>query len=107
MIDQREIGFLRGNRQDPAAVLQAGRHAILHEFHEGFDGREARVPCPGAIATLGLEMREKVQDQGRIEMLQTERRGRQMQTLAGEGEQQLKRIGIAVTCMRTGATLQG
>ena len=94
MIDQREVGFLRGNREDPAAVLQAGRHTILHEFHEGFDGREAGVPGPSTIATLGLEMGEKVHDQCRIEMLQTEGRRPQAQTLAGEGEQQLKRIGV-------------
>jgi hypothetical protein len=52
-------------------------------------------------------MREKVHDQRRIEMLQTQRRRRQAQTLAGEGEQQLKRIGVALTSLITGATLKG
>src|SRR5215471_7347190 len=107
MIDQREVGFLGGNRQDPAALFQTGWHAILYKFHEGFDGREARVPCPSAIAPLGLEMGEKGHDQYRIEMLQTEVRRPQAQTLAGEGEQQLKRIGVALTSLITGATLKG
>jgi hypothetical protein len=107
MIDQGEIGFLRGNRQDPATLLEAGRYAILHEFHEGFDGREACVPCPGAIAPLGLEMGEKVHDQRSIELLKGESRGHQMQALAGEGKQKLKRLGIAVTHMPTGTTLMG
>jgi hypothetical protein len=39
IIDQWQIGFLRGDRQHLAALLQAGRYAILHEFHEGFDRR--------------------------------------------------------------------
>jgi hypothetical protein len=52
-------------------------------------------------------MGEKVHDQSSIELLKVESRGRPMQALAGEGKQELKRIGIAVTRMRTGTTLMG
>jgi hypothetical protein len=52
-------------------------------------------------------MGEKVHDQSSIELLKGESRGRPMQALAGEGKQELKRIGIAVTRMPTGTTLMG
>jgi hypothetical protein len=51
-------------------------------------------------------MREKIHDQWGIKMLQTELGRPQVSPLAGEGEQQLQRIGVARAGMGTGAALK-
>src|SRR4030095_3907398 len=69
IMDQRLISFLLGDRKHPAALFEARRDAIFDEAHKGFDGSQARVAGTGTIAPLGLQMREKIHHQLRIEML--------------------------------------
>src|SRR5207244_6989180 len=95
-----------GYRQHPATLFEERRDAILDESYKGFDRSQTRVAGTGTIAPLGLKMREKIHHQMGIEMLQTQVRRGQSQPLAGEGEQQLKGIGVAVRGVLTGPQLQ-
>src|SRR4030095_5316158 len=60
----------------------------------------------GAVMALGLQIVEELHDQWRIELLQRQRRRRQLQARTGELEQELECIGIAVTGMVARPALQ-
>jgi hypothetical protein len=106
IMDQRLSGLLLGDRQPPAALFEARRDAIFDEAHQGFDGRQARVAGTGAMAPLGLQMREKIHPQLGLERLQTQGRRGQSQPRAGAGAQPLQGLGVARPGMVPGAARQ-
>ena len=72
----------------------------------GFIGDQSRIARAGAVVARGLQIVEELHDEWCIELLQLKRRWRHLQSLTGELEQELKRIGVAVTGMVTRAALQ-
>ena len=100
------IGFFGRNGENTPTVFQQGRHAILEKAHKRLDRHQSGIARAGAVVALGLQIVEELHDQWRIELLQRQRRRRQLQSRTGELEQELECIGIAVTGMVARTALQ-
>ena len=59
---------------DLTDLLQGGRHLVFDIAHERFDGGEAQIAGDRAVSALPLDMFEKVEDQGGIELLDVQLR---------------------------------
>ena len=100
------IGLLGWDGENTSTVFEQSRYAILDKAHERLNGDESSIARSGAVVALGLQRVEELHDQSRIELLQSKRRRRGLQSLTGKLEQELKRIGVAVTGMVARAALQ-
>ena len=60
----------------------------------------------GRVAALGLEVVEEGEHQGRVEVVERQRRGRPSGALLGVAEQQLERVAVARDRLGAGATLR-
>jgi hypothetical protein len=69
------MAFLR-NRVDLARLRQSGWDFELDVAHERLDGRQPRITGGRAIAALLLEMREEIEHQCGIELLEADLRRR-------------------------------
>src|SRR6266571_2574706 len=79
---------------------------MFEKAHKGLNRDEAGVACPWAVVPGRFQMLQKVHHERRIELLQAEGRGGDPQSCTRKLQKQLKGVGIAVTGMRTRATLQ-
>src|SRR5712691_9814907 len=79
---------------------------MLEKAHKGFNRHEPGVAGPGAVVSGRFQMLQKVQHEGRIELLQTEGRWGDPQARARKLQEELKGVGIAVAGMGTRAPLQ-
>ena len=99
--------FLRGNGQYTAAVLQEGWYAVLDEAHERLNRGQAGIAGTGTVPAYGFTLGQKLHHEGSIKLLKAERRRPEVQSLAGEREQQLEGIRITGAGMHTGPPLEG
>src|SRR3989442_10180574 len=106
IMHQPGLGFLGRDGENTPTVFQQSRHAILEKVHKGLDRHQSGITRAGAVMALGLQIVEELHDQWRIELLQRQRRRRQLQSRTGELEQELECIGIAVTGMLARTALQ-
>jgi len=82
-------------------MLQGCRLPVFEEAVEGLDGRQADVARHRRVfAVILLEIFQEGADEAGVELLQRQRRWRDLQSLCGEHEEQLEAQGIGVACMR-------
>jgi hypothetical protein len=96
---------LQWNRENPANLIEKGRHSVLDEPHKGLDGCEARVSSLAGITALFLEMVQELEDHEGVKALEFKVRWRPAELPASELEQQLKRIRVGCAGMWTRAPL--
>jgi hypothetical protein len=85
---------LDGNRQNPAAAIEMRRLADGHVLTEGVDRGETDIPCPRCVAPVLLDVIEKGTNEGGIQVVERQARGRRSEPLLGKPQQQPKRIAI-------------
>jgi hypothetical protein len=100
-IDRPSLVALAGNRQDP---LRHGAQSGLFECHvlkKGVNGRQANVATPGSVIALLFQVSEKATNKRRIQVLDRQSRGRLMQMLLREFQEEPE--GVSITGNRMGA----
>ena len=105
--DQAPIRFLERDRQDAADMLQGCRLPVFEEAEEGLDGRQPDIARLRRVFALILEILQEGADEACVELLQRQRRWRDLQSLCSEHEEQLEAQGIGVARMPTDAPLAG
>src|SRR6516165_5785039 len=105
--DQAPIRFLEWDRQDAADMFQGCRLPVFEETEEGLDGRKTDIARHRRVLALILKIFQEGADERRIELLQRQRRWRDLQSLCSEHEEQLEAQGIRVARMATDASLAG
>ena len=99
VLDERLIVTLLRNRVDLSDLGQRGADVAFDVVHEGLDRGEPRIAGRGAVAALVFEVREEVEDQRGIELLEAELGGPQAR--AREGAQQPVGVGVGLARVRT------
>ena len=99
------VEALDGNREDALRDGQQGWLAQRGVAHEGPDGGEPEVAGARRVAAVGLEMVEEVEDHGRTEIREGQRRGGASGSLCGVPEQQREGVAVAGDRVRAGAPL--
>ena len=88
-------------------MLERRRLSIFEEAEEGLDGRQPDVARHGRVLALVLKILQEGADQIGIDLLQRQRRWRDLEPLGGEREEQLEAQGIGVARVPTDAPLAG
>src|SRR5207248_7786483 len=91
--------------QDTAALVGVGWLLEPEVVEEGMDGRQARVPAPGAVAAGFLKVIEEVADEGRVQILEGQLRRGLPQSLLGESQEQAESVPVSRDGVRAGPTL--
>src|SRR3984885_4476835 len=105
--DQTPVRFLERDRQDAAEMLQGCWLPIFEEAEEGLDGRQSDIARHRSVVALIFEILQEGADEAGVELLQRQRRWRDLQSLCSEREEQLEAQGIGVARMPTDAPLAG
>ena len=77
--DETLIRLLERNRQDAADMLQGRRLPVFEEAVEGLDGRQPDIARHRRVFAVILEMLEGGADEAGVELLQRQRRRRDLQ----------------------------
>jgi hypothetical protein len=80
---------------------------ILDISHERFDGGQPDVPRHGSVFALGLDVLQKCDDQGGVDLLQVQLRWILTQSRGGVLKQQAERVRVGVAGMFARATING
>src|SRR5271167_2103295 len=88
--DQTPIRSLERDRQDTADMLQGCRLPVFEEAEEGLDGGQPNIARYRRVFALILEIFQEGADEAGVELLQRQRRRRDLQSLRGEHEEQLE-----------------
>src|SRR5260370_27004374 len=88
-------------------MLQGRRLLVFEEAEEGLDGRQSDIARHRRVFAPILEILEEGADEGGVELLQRQRRWRDLQSPCSEHEEQLEAQCIGVTCMPADAPLAG
>src|SRR5271157_2972372 len=88
-------------------MLQRCRLPVFEEAEEGLDGRQPDIARHRRVLALILEMFQEGADEAGVQLLQRQRRWRDLQPLCSEHEEQLEAQCIGVTCMPADAPLAG
>src|ERR1700733_9444366 len=88
-------------------MLQGCRLPVFEEAEERLDGRQPDIACHRRVFTFVLEVLQEGADKAGIELLQRQRRWRDLQSLCSEHEEQLEAQGIGVARMPTDAPVPG
>ncbi|MEI8703131.1 MULTISPECIES: hypothetical protein [unclassified Mesorhizobium] len=77
-------------------MLQGCRLPVFEEAEEGLDGRQPDIARHRRVFALVLEILQESSDETGVELLQRQRRWRDLQPLCSEREEQLEaqRIGV-------------
>src|SRR5271156_980848 len=105
--DQTLVRFLERDRQDAADMLQGRRLPVFEEAEKGLDGRQADIAGHRRVFAFILEILQEGADEAGVELLQRQRRWRDLQFLRSEYEEQLEAQGIGVASMPTHSPLAG
>src|SRR5271167_936518 len=103
--DQTPVRFLERDRQDAADMLQGCWLFIFEEVEEGLDGRQSDIARHRRVVALLLKILQEGADEASVELLQRQRRWRDLQCPCSEHEEQLEAQGIGVARMPTDAPL--
>src|SRR6201984_974859 len=88
--DQTPIRFLERDRQDAADTFQGCRLPVFEEAEEGLDGGQTDIACHRRVFALILEILQEGADEAGVELLQCQRRWRDLQSICSEHEEQLE-----------------
>jgi hypothetical protein len=105
--DEASSRFLERDRQDAADMFQGCRLPVFEEVEEGLDGRQSDIARHRRVFALVLKILHESADEAGVELLQRQRRWRDLQSLCSEHEEQLEAHGIGVARMPTDAPLAG
>ena len=72
MPHQRLVMAFTRNGMDLLRLCQHGGHTEFEISNEGFDGSESSVTCSRAVPTLFLNVREKIENQRCVNLLDTD-----------------------------------
>ena len=86
-------------------MLQGRRLPVFEEAEEGLDGRQPDIARHRRVFAVILEMLQEGADEAGVELLQRQRRRRDLQSLRSEHEEQLEAHGIGVARMPADAPL--
>ena len=75
-------------------MFQGCRLPVFEEVEEGLDGRQPDIACHRRVFALILKIFQKGTDEASVELLQCQRRRRDLQSLCSEHEEQLEAQGI-------------
>jgi hypothetical protein len=92
---------------DLLRLCQRGGHAKFDVSDECFDGSESSVPRSRAVTTLFLNVREKVQNQRGVDLLDADLGGLDSEPLAGKNEQEPKGMSVGLARVRAATLLDG
>ena len=90
---------------DLLRLCQRGGHAKFDISDEGFDSSEPPVTRSRAITTLFLDVKEKVENQRSVELLDADLGGLDSEPLAGKNEQEPKGMSVGLARVRAAPLL--
>jgi hypothetical protein len=90
---------------DLTRLCQGGGNAELDIPNKGFNCSESSVARGRAIASLFLDVSEEVENQRRVDLLETDLGGLDPKALAGKDEQEPKGVSIGLARVRAAPLL--
>ena len=105
--DKGLIGLLHRDRMDPARLVEARRHPVFEEAEERVDRGEPGIARSHRVAALVLQMLQEGQDQRRVEPLDLDLRGLDLEPVGSEAEQELEALCIRLASVLARSALLG